>query len=394
MRGSIRPGKTKGTYVIILSVGKDPITGRYKQEWVTVRGTKKEAETKLAEILRLRDTGFNVKADKITLSEYLTRFLKESAKPNLSPRTYEGYESIVKTSLIPALGRVKLGELRPDHIQHYYSQKLESGRYDGKGGLNPSTVRHAAMFLHSALDTAVKWKLLPYNPADGATPPPMNHAEMHTLSEDSVHLFLEAAKDTPYYALYYLFLFSGMRRSEILALKWSDFNSLGMTLSVNKSIHRLHNGEFVIRKPKTNKGARLIPLAPSAIVVLREHKEKCIAQRMMQLSTLKEDNLIFCREDGSCLNPDVITHHFIWLARKIGLKDIRLHDLRHTFASLMLKNNVHPAVVQQMLGHASIQITIDTYSHIMPGIKEAAARSLDELLMTNPKKENIINITT
>jgi integrase len=224
MRGSIRPGKTKGTYIIILSTGKDPVTQKYKQEWITVRGTKKDAETRLAEEIRLKDTGFNVKADKIPLVDFLKRFLKDYAKPNLSPRTYEGYESIINVHLIPSLGRLKLSELRADHIQSYYTKKLETGRFNGKGGLNSSTVRHHAMCLHCALDIAVKWKLIPYNPADGTSPPPMNHGEMHTLSENDVRKFLDAAKPTPYYALYYVFLFTGIRRSEALSLKWMNIS--------------------------------------------------------------------------------------------------------------------------------------------------------------------------
>lgn len=377
MRGHIRK-RYKNSWTVVLNLGADPVTGKRKQEWVSVKGGRKDAEKKLAELIHQIDNGTFLKPGKTRLGEFLERWLKEFVWSNLAPRTAEGYQHIIRRHLVPALGRLQLTQLKPEHLQKYYSEKLAGGRCDGKGGLSPKTVRHHHVTLHDALQTAVKWGLLGRNVADAVSPPRAQRREMHTWDEEGVHRFLEAAKDTSYYGLFYLALFTGMRRSELLALRWRDVDLIMGQVYVSRSLHQLRDGTSVIRQPKTAKGRRTVALPPSAILMLGEHRRKRELEKAMTGGPLSDEELIFCQTDGKPLLADTVTHAWIKLVRRNGLPPIRLHDARHTHASLMLKQGIHPKVVQERLGHASIQTTLDTYSHVAPGLQETAAKRFDE----------------
>ena len=250
------------------------------------------------------------------------------------------------------------------------------GRRDGKGGLSPRTVRHHHVTLHTALQSAVKWGFLTRNPAGSVDAPRPRRQEMHTLDEDGMATFLEAARETPYYALFYLALYTGMRRSELLALRWSDTDVDLAKLWVTRSFHRLRDGTGVFQAPKSAKGRRLISLPPSATEVLREHRAAQEKVHAFMGTDPCDDDLVFAGAGGSPLLPDSVTHAWVKLARRTGL-DVRLHDARHTHATLMLKQNVRPKVVQERLGHASIATTSDIYSHVLPGMQEEAAIGFD-----------------
>ena len=388
MRGHIIK-RYKNSYTIVLNLGVDPITGRRKQQWLSVKGTKKEAEKRLSDVLHQLDTGTFMKPGKTTLGEFLERWLKDYAWTNLAPRTAEGYEHIIRRHLLPSLGNITLTQLKPEHLQRYYSEKLSEGRCDGKGALSPRTVKHHHVTLHTALESAVKWGLLSRNPADAVDPPHSQRPEWHTLNEDDINTLLEAAKKTPYYALFYLALFTGMRRSELLALRWSDVDLLLCQVYVTRTLHQLRDGSIVYRAPKTAKGRRMIALSPSAAVILREHRLEQETARVMLGASLTDDDLVFSQIDGRPLLPDTVTHAWIKLVRRNGLEGVRLHDARHSHASLMLKAGTHPKIVQERLGHASIQITLDTYSHVAPGLQEAAANRFDELVTHRRENEAV-----
>ncbi|MFC2000695.1 tyrosine-type recombinase/integrase [Chloroflexota bacterium] len=389
MRGHIvKRGKS---YSIAISLGKDPNTGKYKQQWVSVKGTKKDAEKRLSELLHQLDNGTFIKPGKTTLAEYLERWLNDYAWPNLAPRTAEGYESIVRCHLTPALGNIILTRLKPEHLQGYYSEKLSDGRYDGKGALTKTTVSHHHTCIHRALKMALKWGLINRNPADAITAPRPQRSEMHTMNEDDLHIFLEAAQRTPYYVLFYLALFTGMRRSELLALRWCDIDLMLCQVYVTRSLHHLRTGELVFRAPKTAKGRRMVSLPPSVAMLLQEHKDKQAAQRVMLGIPLKDDDLIFSGFEGKPLLPDTVSHAWSKLVKRAGLEGIRLHDARHTHASLMLKQGVHPKIVQERLGHATISTTLDLYSHVSPGLQQAAAESFDKIMLPKREKEAIKN---
>lgn len=260
-----------------------------------------------------------------------------------------------------------------------------------KGALSRTTVSHHHTCLHRALKMALEWGLISRNPADAITPPRPQRSEMRTMNEDELHTFLGAAKATPYYALFYRALFTGMRRSELLALRWCDVDLLSCQAYVTRSLHHLRNGEIVLRTPKSAKGRRMVSLSPSAALLLQEHKNKQAAQRAMLGVSLKDDDLVFSNPEGKPLLPDTVSHAWVKIVKRAGLEGVRLHDARHSHASLMLKQGVHPKVVQERLGHATISTTLDLYSHVAPGLQEAAAAGFDKMVLPRPEKEAVEN---
>jgi len=390
MRGHITK-RGKNSYSIAVSLGRDATTGKYKQQWFSVKGTKKDAEKRLAEILHQLDNGTFMKPSKTTLGEYLEMWLRDYVWPNLAPRTAEGYESIIHRHVAPALGNIPLTQLKPDHLQRYYSAKLSGGRYDGKGALSQTTVSHHHTCIHRALKMAFKWGLISRNPADAITPPRPQRSDMHTMNEDDLHTFLEAAQKTPYSVLFYQALFTGMRRSELLALRWCDVDLLLCQVYITRTLHHLRTGEVVFGAPKTAKGRRMVSLSPSAAMLLKEHKDKQAAQRAILGIPLKDDDLVFSDIEGKPLLPDTVSHVWAKLVKRIGLEGIRLHDARHTHASIMLKQGVHPKVVQERLGHATISTTLDLYSHVTPGLQRAAAEGFDKMVSPKREKEAVEN---
>ena len=378
MRGRIIKRKGSKNYTIVLQVGLDPTTGKRKQQWITLGPSKREAERELAKLIHELDTGTFVKPNKKTLGEFLKEWIK-SVQGNLSPRTVEGYNTVIKR-LIPALGAVPITQLKPESLQKYYSDSIINGRLDGSGGLSPLTVRHHHALLHRALKNAVEWGLIIRNPADAAHPPQAQSSNIDIMSESEIRIFLEAAKQTPYYHLFHTILFTGMRRSEVLALRWADIDLLSGQLSISRSIHQLHNGSYIFRQPKSAKGRRTVALSPSTIQVLREYKNKATAERLIDGNVLKDYDLVFSRSDGSPIRPNTITRAWSDLAKQCGISASRLHDARHSHASIMLKAGVHPRIVQERLGHSTIAVTLDIYSHVSPGLQEAAAKRFDDVL--------------
>jgi integrase len=378
MRGHITK-RGKNSYTIVLSLGNDPATGKRKQHWESVKGTKKEAEKRLSELLSQLDTGGFVKPSKITLGEYLERWL-EDIRPSLAPSTSQTYQFFVNRHIKPTLGQIPLTQLRPEHLQHLYSDKLTTG-------LGQRSVRYIHITLHKALKSAVKLGMIARNLADAVNPPRVQRPELRTWDEDDIQTFLEYAKDSPYYTLFFTALYTGMRRSELLALRWGDIDFIMGQVHVNRSLHYLKAGEVEFRQPKTASGRRSIALPASAILTLTEHMEKQKLERAMLGIPLTDSGLVFSSPEGKPLLPDTVTHAWNNLVRRIGLKPISLHSCRHTHASLLLKQGIHPKVVQERLGHSSIHTTIDTYSHVAPGLQEAAAKRFDELLNHAPESE-------
>ncbi len=370
MRGSIIK-RSKDSYTIIINLGLDPSTGQRRQQWVSVKGNKKDAEKKLAEMLHQLDTGALFKPGKVTVSEYLRRWLTEYCRPNLSPRSFERYQGIVRKHLIPAFGNILLTQLRPEHIQKHYAALYAQG-------LAARTVRYDHVVIHRALKLACKWALLSRNVADTVDPPRAHDKEMNTWDEDNIIRFLNTAKDTTYYALFHTALFTGMRRSELLALRWCDVDFIFSQISVSRSLHQINDGSYVFTQPKSAKSQRSIALSPSAILVLKEYHEKQKLERMMRGISLTDEDLVFSHPDGKPFRPNTVSRAWNILATRAGVNPIRFHDARHTHASLMLKQGTHPKIVQERLGHSTISVTLDTYSHVAPGLQEAAANRFDE----------------
>ena len=367
MRGSIIK-RSKGSWTIIINLGRDPATAKRKQQWVIIRGTKKQAETRLAELLNQMDTGGFIKPTKETFGSFLQRYLDDYISTQIRATTLEAYQQRGK-HLIDGLGHIPVSELREEHIHKYYREKSKT--------LSPGTLIKHHNLLRSALSQGVIWRTLTRNVAEAVKPPKVSRKEMRALTGPEVHRMLEACEDTAWHSIFHTLTWTGLRRSELLGLRWKDVDLILASLRVVQSVQRLNTGEFIVQEPKTASGRRTIALSPASCLVLREHREKQEADATLLGRQLAEDDLVFSHPDGSPRDPSTLTLAFRRLTRRIGLDGVRLHDLRHTMASLYLEQGVNPKTVAERLGHASVTITLDLYSHCLPGVQEAAAVQFD-----------------
>ena len=379
MKGHIRP-RGEGAWAIILDVGVDPETGRRRQKWHNFRGTKRAAEGERTRLLHELQTGAYVERSKLTMRDYLQRWLKDYALIKVSGKTYERYAEIVRCHLIPNLGQYGLSDLRPLQIQSYYSQSLLSGRRNGKGALSARTVLHHHRILHQALHQAVKWQLLARNPADAVEPPQPSKKEMLALDEGQTSKLLDAARSNRLLQpAVLLAATTGLRRGEVLALRWRDIDFESASLAVRRSLSQTKAG-LSYKEPKTIKGRRTVALPGLLIEALRRHRAEQARARLMLGPAYEDNDLVCCRVDGKPFQPSSVTHEFIMLSRDCGLPNIHFHTLRHSHATLLLRRGVHPKIVSERLGHSTIGITLDVYSHVLPGMQEEAARQVDVAL--------------
>ena len=378
MQGSLKQ-RSRGSWTIRVDMGVHPDTGRRRQKVTTVRGTKKEAQRRLNEILHeLNTSGFS-QSSKLTFGQFLTHWLKTYVELNVRARTAEGYESIVRVHLIPSLGQIKLAYLQPSRLQEYYTQALKEGRKNGHpGGLSAQTVLNHHRVIHEALTLALKWGMVNRNVAQAVSPPHPSKRQVQTLDSEGVRACLAAAEGTIYHPIFYLKVYTGLRRSEIMGLRWKDVDLDMATVSVVQALHHLHDGRMIYEKPKSSRGKRLIALTPTSVMMLRDHRRNQEKERELVGVPFTDESLVFCHPDDSPIDPEVVSKAWRRLVRKMKRDGVRLHDLRHTHACLMLKQGVHPKIVSERLGHASVSTTLDIYSHVTPGLQEAAARRFDE----------------
>ncbi len=374
MKGHIRQ-RGKRSWAVVLDLGRDA-DGRRRQRWHTVHGTKKDAQRELARLLHELNTGAYVEPARMSVGEYLERWLADYAKNSVAAKTFERYAEIVRVNLKPALGHLPLPKLQPLHIQSYYSKALSEGRRDGRGGLSAQTVLHHHRVLHVALAQAVRWQLLSRNPADAVQPPRAAKTEMRALTEDETAKLLRAAAWSTLYMPILVSVTTGLRRGELLGLRWVDATLDHGELAVRRSLQQTRDG-LTYKEPKTACARRTVTLPPLTVEALRQHKVSQTEQRL-RLGPIFEDNdLVFPRPDGRPWSPDAFTSAFSAFIRRSGLPRIRFHDLRHSHASQLLRQGVHPKVVSERLGHSTVGITLDTYSHVLPGLQRDAALGID-----------------
>jgi integrase len=369
--------RNDGRWAVTLSLGN----GKRKTWYAS---TQKEAKELRKKLLYELQQGSLVITPKQTVGQFLTTWL-EGYKYSVKPRTYEKYEGMLRVHLLPGIGNYQLGKLAPYHLERFYTQKIE-------GGLAASTVIGLHKMLHLALDKAVRWGMLPYNVCDRVTPPRAKRYESHPLTPEQIQRFLDAAEGHRLEALFVLALATGLRRGELLALKWQDIDFEEGKLQVRRIWTRmpaaLNNGKggYVEAEPKTESGRRSVIIAPFALEKLRQHRSRQLEAKLKAGPAWKENDLVFCSSVGGHLHTgrDVFTQ-LKRLLDLADLPDIRFHDLRHSTATLLLKKKVHPKVVQEILGHAQIGITMNLYSHVLPGIQEEAINELNAVLQGQQK---------
>jgi integrase len=326
MRGSIQK-RGKQSWRLVFDLERDQ-TGKRRQKTVTFQGAKRDAEAELSRILsEIKNSGF-VNPGNITVSDYLVRWLEHVATKT-STKTHERYDEIVRLGINPYIGSMKISKLRPIHVQDLYAKALKSGRANNSGGLSARTVLHHHRILSQALKQAVKWQLLSRNPLDSVDPPKPEHKEMMALDEDQTAILIESAKDTKLYIPILLAVTTGMRRGEILALRWSDIKLDAAYLSVTRTLEKSRSGGLQFKQPKTSKSRRKITLPQITVEALGKHRAQ---QAELYLSFgigWNETGLICTKGAGETINPPTLTASFAKFIRNCEVPTVRFHDLPH-----------------------------------------------------------------
>jgi integrase len=342
----------------------------------TIYGKKRDdVAERLAKALSNRADGIMVDAKNLIVGNYLDCWLSDSVRGTVRESTFSRDKYLVVNHVKPSVGRLKLKNLNALHLQGLYRERLDSG-------LSASTVQKVHHVLHKALAQAVRWDLIPRNPADAVKAPRPMPKEMRPLSAKEARRLLDAAKGDKLEALYVVAVTTGMRRGELLGLKWSDVDLGNTRLSIRRTLTRTENGKYVaLGDTKNKKSRRTVRLTPQAVEALRMHLERQI-RKIEALGDLYDDQgLVFTSEAGTPINPSNLRQRsFAPLLKEAGLPHIRFHDLRHTCATLLLSKGVHPKFVQELLGHATVAITLDTYSHVLPSMGDQTARAMQEAL--------------
>jgi len=369
----IRRGKNK--YLVRIPLGSSA-DGKRLYHNKTINGTKKDAQRYRTKILRKRDLGELVEPSKELLGLYLERWLETAARPRIAPSTFATYSNYVSIYLKPGLGDKGLSELEALEIQEFYNGL-------GDKGLSPKTVKNIHGVFTNALKQAVKWQLIRTNPADHVDLPKDERREMQVFTREQAAQFMEATIYSPHKALFSLLLSSGMRPGEALGLKWGDVDMKAGRVHVQRALSKTKTG-WVLREPKTARSRRAIPLPPSVMNDLKEHRAAQLEERL-KTGSYNDRDLVFADRTGEPLSPkEVYRKHFIPLLRDAGLPKIRMYDLRHTCATLLLAAGENPKVVSERLGHASITLTLDTYSHVLPDMQDRATAKLENILFGAP----------
>ena len=373
MKGHIRE-RSPGHWAIVIEL-RDPATGKRRRKWHKFAGTKRKAQDECARLISELNGGLYIGPAKITLGQFLDRWL-EHIKPLVSPRTHERYGELVTKNIKPLLGAVLLTKLRPMQISEAYAKALSGGRRDGKGGLAPSTVRYLHVILKASMRQAVLWQMLARNPVDAVEPPKIERSAMNTYDLAQTADLIDATRGTRMTITVILAVLCGLRRGEIAALRWRNINLGAAQLAVTESAEQTKAG-VRYKKPKSGKG-RTVALSARVVNELRSHRVQQAQELLLLGVPLTDDAFVVAQADGSPLQPRTITQQWYHLlANNKTLPRIRFHDLRHAHATHMLSSGVHPKIASERLGHSKVGITMDLYSHVMPGMQEDAAARVD-----------------
>jgi integrase len=373
MKGHIRE-RSPGKWAIILDV-HDPATGKRRRKWHSFSGTKRGAQIECSRLITEICRGAYLEPSKLTLSAFLDQWLAH-IRSQVAPRTFERYEELARKNIAPLLGQAVLMKLRPAQISAAYAKALTSGRRNGQGGLAPRTVHHMHRILRQALALAVKWNLIVKNPADDVDPPKVERAKMRALDAAETAELIDHFRPTRMFMPVLLGVLCGLRRGEVTALKWRSFDLDHGQMAIDQSTEQTRAG---IRSKETKSGrARTVALPSLVVEELRRHRVRQ-AEELLRVGVRHSDDVfVIAQEDGSPLQPNSLTHEFVrLLAKAPALPRVRFHDLRHSHATHMLAGGVHPKIAQERLGHSSVGITLDLYSHVLPGMQEDAAAKVD-----------------
>jgi integrase len=372
MRGHLRE-RSPGHWAIVIDT-RDPETGERKRKWHSFAGTKRQAQIESARLISELQGGTQVDPSRMTIAAFLDRWI-EHMQGQVSPRSHERYAELCRKNIAPLLGGLTLSKLQPAHISAAYAKAITSGHRKSGGGLSARTVTHMHRVLRQALQQAVQWQMLIRNPADLVKPPKIERQQMQTLDAAATVDLIEAARGTNMFIPIVLGVLCGLRRGEVAALRWRSVDLKTGQLAVVASAEQTDQG---LREKETKSGkGRAVALSAMVVEELRQHRLRQ-AQALLQLGVrLTDDHHVAAREDGQPLQPRSLTHAFVKFVRRHNLQRVRLHDLRHSHATHMLAAGVHPKIAQERLGHSSVSVTIDLYSHVLPGMQAEAVSRVD-----------------
>jgi integrase len=375
MTGHIRRRGTN-SWRLKFDTGRDPVSGKRNIRFVTVRGTKKQAQAELTKLLAARDTGTLVIPSKTTLAEYLRNWIDVAETLSIAPKTAERYRQLIENQIVPHLGATPMQEMKPAHVKAWHAALLKP-----PAPISARTVGHAHRVLHKALADAVRHELLFRNPASAVSPPKVAASEMKVLDAHQVRLALEAMRKTSIYPQIAILLLTGMRRGELMGLQWRDIDFDTKRMRIERSVEKTKAAGLRLKEPKTKHGRRAIALSEASIGILHEHRKATLEQRLtLALGRLPDDAFVFGSYDGSLRDPDRITQDWKRFSAARGLPRVTLHALRHSHASALIASGADPVVVSRRLGHASPVVTMSVYAHLFDRGDEAAASVMDSLV--------------
>lgn len=342
--------------------------------------TRKEVQEKLRVALNEQKQGTLVTGPQQTVKQYLEHWFEDVHRPTLRVSSYTRYRSLLNNHILPVLGDIQLQKLTAQHVQALYARKA-------KEGLSSKSIQNIHGLLHKALDNAVKWGLVSRNVCNVVSTPRLIRHEIHPLTREQAQKFLEKVRGQKLEAILTLALTTGMRRGELLALRWQDINFETMSLHVSRTVSRIAGHGYVENDPKTSRSRRMIMLPLFIIEMLNQHRFNQEKARLKAGVRWKEQGLVFSNTHGGYLHPDYLLVRFHRLLKEIGLPDMRFHDLRHSAATILLSMGVHPKVVQELLGHSQISMTMDIYAHVLPSMQKEAMGKLNDLYQSDDQVE-------
>lgn len=347
------------------------VGGKLKRKAVYGR-TRKAVQDRMTRLLNDQQTGLPVVGEKQRVGDFLADWLENWVRPSVKPKTFSSYSDTVRLHLVPSLGRIVLAKLTPQHVQAMMNDRLASG-------LSPRTVSYIRSVLSIALARAVKLGLVHRNVVALVDRPNVARHEVRPLTVEQSRALLAAAQDHRLGALFSVALALGFRKGEGLGLRWQDVDFDAGTIAISGALQRI-GGSLVRTETKNNASRRMLSVPTVAMKALREHRVRQMEERLAAGERWRDSGLVFTTTIGTPLDPRNVLRHFSRVLSAAGIAHVRFHDLRHSCATLLLAQGVPARVVQDILGHSAIRVTMDTYAHVMPSMREDAMRAMDSVL--------------
>jgi integrase len=367
-----RKRKNGSVYEITVEGETDPLTGKRNRVYKTVKGSKREANTVMRQMIADMDKGIALRKSPKNVSEWLDEWV-ELYLPNVEETTRIGYKTKIRCYLKPAIGDILVQSLRAGHVQKMVNDMLARG-------LSPKNIRDTFNNINAAMKKAVSLRMIPYNPCEGVVLPKLKRYKAKVYDVNMIHTLLSTAEGTDMYLPIMLCVLLGLRRGELLALRWENVDFENSLLKIRSNMVRGEK-DYIIKAPKSEAGIRDLHAGDEVMAVLHEERRKYLEDMLKQGRRFQNLGFVIRQEDGSPLRPDSMSQKWRRFLEEKGLPSIRFHDLRHSNATALIQAGVNPRVVQQRLGHSDVNITLNTYTHVLPEMDIDAAEKLDFIML-------------